>query len=272
MREMPFREEVYAGGRTDAALLDNLLQVEGIDTLVTADKRFSRIGPHVGSSVYVLDPAHVERARDIAERYRRNEPLKDPRSYRSWRCRACNELIEGQFEVCWKCSRSRASGPLAGHERSALTSMDRRVSGCETGSRCAGDARLAARGAVPDPGIAAPESRGGSAADPAHHRPDIANPLQPRPLQVGRSVVHFPFSQRDCAATGEKRIARAAGHGQPILRRTNAGALVGSRLFTRLFYRGRSCSQSSSRAASSSGSRRAGSPPSTAPRASRAPS
>ena len=124
MRDMPFREEVYAGGRTDAALLDNLLQVEGIDTLVTADKRFSRIGPHVGASVYVLDPAHVERARDIAERYRRNEPLKDPRSYRSWRCRACNELIEGQFEVCWKCSRSRASGPLSEHERSALTSMD----------------------------------------------------------------------------------------------------------------------------------------------------
>ena len=124
MREMPFREEIYAGGRTDAALLDNLLQVAGIDTLVTADKRYSRIGPHAGSSVYVLDPAHVEQARDIAERYRRNEPLKDPRSYRSWRCRACNELIEGQFEVCWKCSRSRASGPLAGQERSALTSMD----------------------------------------------------------------------------------------------------------------------------------------------------
>jgi hypothetical protein len=124
MRDMPFREEVYAGGRTDAALLDNLLQIEGIDTLVTTDKRFSRIGPHVGSSVYVLDPAHVERARDIAERYRRNEPLKDPRSYRSWRCRACNELIEGQFEICWKCSRSRASGPLAEDEGSIATSMD----------------------------------------------------------------------------------------------------------------------------------------------------
>jgi hypothetical protein len=124
MREMPFREEVYAGGRTEAALLDNLLQVEGIDTLVTADKRFSRIGPHAGSSVYVLDPAHVERARDIADRYRRNEPLKDPRSYRSWRCRACNELIEGQFEVCWKCSRSRPSGSLAGVERSLLDFTD----------------------------------------------------------------------------------------------------------------------------------------------------
>jgi hypothetical protein len=106
---MPFREAVYAGGGTDAALLDNLLQVEGIDTIVTADKRFARIGPHVGASVYVLDPAHLERARDIVERYRRNEPLKDPRSYRSWRCRACNELVEGQFDICWKCSTSSPS-------------------------------------------------------------------------------------------------------------------------------------------------------------------
>src|ERR1700730_1155859 len=103
MKDMPFREEVYAGGGTDAALLDNLLQVEGIDTIVTADKQYARISPLVGASVYVLDPAQVERARAIVERFRRRAPLKDPKSYRSWRCRACNELVEGQFEVCWKC-------------------------------------------------------------------------------------------------------------------------------------------------------------------------
>jgi hypothetical protein len=120
MKEMPFREEVYAGGRTDAALLDNLLQVEGIETIVTADRRYSRIGPHVGSSVYVLDPAHVERARTIVDRYRRNEPLKDPRSYRSWRCRACNELVEGQFEVCWQCGGPRQSGQLPQDQRPTL--------------------------------------------------------------------------------------------------------------------------------------------------------
>ena len=108
MKDLPFREEVYAGGRTDAALLDNLLQVEGIDTIVAADKRFGRI-VREGASVFVLDPAHVQRARDIVERYRRREPLKDPKSYRSWRCRACNELVEGQFELCWKCSASRPS-------------------------------------------------------------------------------------------------------------------------------------------------------------------
>ena len=104
MKELPFREEVYTGGRTDAALLDNLLQVEGLDTIVAADRRGRE-----RASVFVLDPAHVPRARDIVERYRRCEPLKDPKSYRSWRCRACNELVEGQFELCWKCSASRPS-------------------------------------------------------------------------------------------------------------------------------------------------------------------
>jgi hypothetical protein len=119
----PFREEVYAGGRTDAALLDNLLQLEDIDTIVTADKRFARIGAQSGASVYVLDPAQVERARDIVERFRRNEPLKDPKSYRSWRCRACNELVEGQFEVCWQCSASRPAGPPAQDARPLLPPM-----------------------------------------------------------------------------------------------------------------------------------------------------
>ena len=123
MKDMPFREEVYAGGRTDAALLDNLLQLEDIDTIVTADKRFARIGPWSGASVYVLDPDQVERARDIVERYRRHEPLEDPKSYRSWRCRACNELVEGQFEVCWKCSASRPAGHASRNKRPALKSI-----------------------------------------------------------------------------------------------------------------------------------------------------
>jgi hypothetical protein len=111
MKDLPFREEVYTGGGTDAALLDHLLQIEGIETIVTAHPRFPRIGPLVGASVYVLDPGHVERARAIVDRYRRGEPLTDPKSYRSWRCRACNELVEGQFDVCWKCS---ASAPSSG--------------------------------------------------------------------------------------------------------------------------------------------------------------
>ena len=107
MQDLPFREEVYSGSWADAALVNNLLEVEGIRTIVAANKRSSRIEPFE-RAVYVLDPTAVDRARDIVSRYQRHEPLKDPKSYRSWRCRACNELVEGQFDVCWKCGAGRS--------------------------------------------------------------------------------------------------------------------------------------------------------------------
>jgi hypothetical protein len=103
MPELPFREEVYVGNWADAALLDHLLGNEGIATIVAADHAAARFR----RSVYVLDPAQVEQARAIVARFVRREPLADPKSYRSWRCRSCNELVEGQFSACWKCGAAK---------------------------------------------------------------------------------------------------------------------------------------------------------------------
>jgi len=106
MRPFPYENEVYVGrDLTDATLLDNLLKAEGIDTVVAPPKEGSRSL----RSVYVLEAAQLARARAIVERYRQGEPLADPRSIRSWRCRGCNELIEGQFDVCWHCGRPRSA-------------------------------------------------------------------------------------------------------------------------------------------------------------------
>ena len=104
MGESPFAEEVYVGSPTDAALLNNLLIREGIQTVVAADKHSNRRR----QAVYVLDASQIDRAQEIVARFLRGEPLTNPKSYRSWRCRTCNELIEGQFEVCWNCQRARA--------------------------------------------------------------------------------------------------------------------------------------------------------------------
>jgi len=106
--ESPFREEVFVGNWVDVELVNNLLTLEGIQTIVAASKvhdptRFER-NLH---AVYVLDRDRLDRAREIVGRVRRGESLKDPKSYRSWRCPGCNELIEGQFEICWKCGRQR---------------------------------------------------------------------------------------------------------------------------------------------------------------------
>jgi hypothetical protein len=106
VRAFPYQNEVYVGqDLTDATLLDNLLRSEGIDTIIAPPKAGSRIR----RSVYVVDAAHMDRARAIVERYRRGAPLVDPKTIKSWRCRTCNELIEGQFDVCWHCGRPKAA-------------------------------------------------------------------------------------------------------------------------------------------------------------------
>ncbi len=101
MGSEPFRQEVYVGNWMEAGLVNSLLESEGIDTLVANAKQIGT-APRL-RAVYVLNEAQAERAREIVARYLSGETLVDPKSYRSWRCRGCNELVEGQFEVCWKC-------------------------------------------------------------------------------------------------------------------------------------------------------------------------
>ena len=101
--DLPFHEEVYVGTWEDCALVDHLLVQNGIPTLVGTDARSSRFT----RAIYVLDPDYVDLARHIVDRFVNKEPLEDPKSYRSWRCRSCNELVEGQFEACWNCGGTR---------------------------------------------------------------------------------------------------------------------------------------------------------------------
>jgi hypothetical protein len=104
-----FKEEVFAGNWVDAELVNNLLATEGIPTIVAAAKEIhpEQLGPVRG--VYVLDRKSFERAKEIVNRVRRGETLKDPKTYRAWRCKQCNELIEGQFETCWKCGNPKSA-------------------------------------------------------------------------------------------------------------------------------------------------------------------
>ena|SRR5262245_1619188 len=104
-RAFPYENEVYVGDTlTAAALVDNLLKTAGIDTVVAPPKSGSRSQ----RSVYVLEANQLEQARAIVAKFVRDEPLVDPRSIRSWRCPTCNEIIEGQFDVCWKCGRPKS--------------------------------------------------------------------------------------------------------------------------------------------------------------------
>jgi len=101
-----FRQVLYVGTWANAALVNGLLEREGIATIVAADK----VSPRYRRAVHLLDATEADRARQIVERFVRREPMRDPKSYRSWRCCGCNELIEGQFEACWNCGGARSSG------------------------------------------------------------------------------------------------------------------------------------------------------------------
>jgi hypothetical protein len=100
-----FREEVYAGAVDEAVFVNSLLESEGITTDVVGlyhPRMLNRL-----RTIYVLNEAQVAQAREIVARFRRGEGVAPPTSYRSWRCATCNELIEGQFAVCWKCGRPK---------------------------------------------------------------------------------------------------------------------------------------------------------------------
>ena len=72
-----FKEEVFAGNWVDAELVNNLLVTEGIPTIVTAAKQIHQEQLGNIHCVYVLDRKSFERAKDIVERVRRGETLKD---------------------------------------------------------------------------------------------------------------------------------------------------------------------------------------------------
>ena len=102
-----FREAVYVGNWGDAGLVNSLLEREGIETVMANVKVPQMRSAH--RAVYVLNEAQLARAREIVEHYVAGQPLTDPKSYRSWRCRSCNELVEGQFDVCWKCGGAKGA-------------------------------------------------------------------------------------------------------------------------------------------------------------------
>ena len=81
-------------------VLRTLLESEGIQIIALGTPHARRLDRQ---EIFVLNEAQLERAREIVRRFIDGQPLVDPKTYRSWRCRGCNELVEGQFDVCWKC-------------------------------------------------------------------------------------------------------------------------------------------------------------------------
>ena len=104
-------KRVYvANDPVDAHMLRDLLEAEGIPSTYGAgsgsfghrDPRY----PGEPPSVWILDESDLLRATKFVEEYsRRGSRRTGPAA--TWRCNACGESVEEQFDACWKCSSSR---------------------------------------------------------------------------------------------------------------------------------------------------------------------
>ena len=87
-------------------LLKSRLEEKGIQCLI---KNEDYVGPAAGEvppvvarpELWVMVDATYAEGKALVqeELLHRSQPKK------SWHCTHCNEVMEGQFEVCWKCGR-----------------------------------------------------------------------------------------------------------------------------------------------------------------------
>ena len=92
--------------RSEAWLLRDRLQQEGIAVLLRNEELFSAMGEipfvEIRPELWILDDEVLPRARHLLEAWQSEESGTD------WLCPGCGEQIEGQFDACWKCGRSRS--------------------------------------------------------------------------------------------------------------------------------------------------------------------
>jgi len=86
----------------EIGLIRGLLERAGIPCVTRNEQLAGALGEipflECDPELWVLHDEDLPRARQILEAHQA-PPLKASR----WHCRECGELIDGQFEVCWRC-------------------------------------------------------------------------------------------------------------------------------------------------------------------------
>src|SRR3954470_17256726 len=81
------------------------LSAHAIDSKITGDNNafetFISFTPQSAPCVFV-DDADFERASELLDEFE-NRP-SSPDSQPAWTCSNCQQLVQSQFETCWKCS------------------------------------------------------------------------------------------------------------------------------------------------------------------------
>ena len=100
--------KVYTGESViEVAHLRNLLESAGIHCFVRNEGLAGVIGeiPYVECwpELWVVRNGEALRARGLLDEARQAASTGGP----DWHCERCGELVEGQFDSCWRCAETR---------------------------------------------------------------------------------------------------------------------------------------------------------------------
>jgi hypothetical protein len=95
----------------EAEFLKNILADAGIEARVVGEAMIWGGASQIDEGIPSVWVRHVDetRAREILDDYvrRRDRPRSDDDRRPAWKCSACGELVEEDFELCWNCQNPR---------------------------------------------------------------------------------------------------------------------------------------------------------------------
>jgi hypothetical protein len=100
-----------ASDRIEAQLVSDLLASRHIDNRILGNYLSGAIGElpaDLYPTVWVIDDADLPLARELLTRFIADNRERGDAS--SWVCRDCGELIDGSFDLCWRCGGGRDQG------------------------------------------------------------------------------------------------------------------------------------------------------------------
>ncbi|QUJ67354.1 DUF2007 domain-containing protein [Photobacterium sp. GJ3] len=99
----PWQQIYHAGNALEAHLVKGMLEHAGIDVRLTGENLSAAAGELPADVVQValwVQEKDVSRASQLVMGYEQG-------GFTPWRCPACGELNEGQFDWCWQCSTDK---------------------------------------------------------------------------------------------------------------------------------------------------------------------
>ncbi len=100
-------QQLYqAADRIEAQLLCDLLGRHRIDVQVLGDYLSGAAGElpaDIYPSVWVIEDRDLPRAQALLKDWLADNQARAAAS--SWVCRGCGELVDGSFDLCWRCGK-----------------------------------------------------------------------------------------------------------------------------------------------------------------------